>query len=360
VQSVSIPNTPFDNPGAVAASVSAAPRNLRGSPLHFKTPYNQQFSLDIQHELVRNFVVDVGYYGSKGTHLLGIADINQPKPGAYVAAGLGTPLPNETVLNRIRPFLGYGPINQLDTRFDSNYHSLQAGARWQLKGNSLIGLNYTWSHALTDAQTDRSSAAQNTYNAYAEYGPSQLDRRHVFTANYIYDLPFFRTRHDVLGYTLGNWELSGIVAFNTGLPITATTASGADPAGQGVQLSTSAAGLRPDQISNPNSGPRTFLQWFNVGAFADVPAGQFRPGTEKPGAIRGPGYQRWDVALMKNIPIREDMRFQFRAEAFNIFNHTNFDTVNRVFDSTNPNNGFGQIASTRAPRIMQLALKLYF
>ncbi len=358
VQSVSILNTQFSNPAAVAPTLSALPPALRVSPVNFKTPYNTEWNLDIQHELRRNLMVDVGYYGSKGTHLLGIADINQPQPGAFVAAGLNPAAANfEATLNRIRPFLGYGPINGIDTRFDSNYNALQAGANWHFGKNSLIGLAYTWSHALTDAQTDRSSAAQNTYNPAAEYGPSQLDRRHVFTANYVYDLPFFSNRHDVLGYTLGGWELSGLVTANSGLPLTAFTTSSADPAGQGTALSTSAASLRPDQIANPNSGaPHSLTQWFNTAAFANVPAGQFRPGNAGRGTIIGPGFQRWDVALMKNIPVREDMRFQFRAEAFNVFNHTNFNTVSTTLGS----GSYGQVTGVRDPRIMQVALKFYF
>jgi hypothetical protein len=357
VQSVTIPNTQFSNPAAGTPTISALPLSLRSSPVNFKTPYNTEWNLDIQHEVRRNLVVDVGYYGSKGTHLLGIADINQPQPGAFVAAGLNPTASNfETTLNRIRPFLGYGPINQIDTRFDSNYNALQTAANWRFGKNSLIGLSYTWSHALTDAQSDRSSAAQNTYNPTAEYGPSQLDRRHVFTANYVYDLPFFRERHDVLGYTLGGWELSGLVTGNSGLPLTAfTTGSSADPAGQGTRLSTSSASGRPDQIANPNAGaPHTLTQWFNTAAFVTVTGA--RPGNEGRGAIIGPGFSRWDVALMKNIPVHEDMHFQFRAEAFNVFNHTNFNTVGTTLGTAS----FGQITGVRDPRIMQVALKFYF
>jgi hypothetical protein len=346
VQSISISNTQFSNPAAVAPNISALPLSLRGSPVDFKTPYNQEWDLDIQHELRKNLVVDVGYYGAKGTHLLGIADINQPKPGAATtAAGI----------NAVRPFVGYGPINAIFTGFGSNYNSLQASANWRFSGSSLIGLSYTWSKALTDAQTDRSSAPENVYNIAAEYGPSQLDRRQVFTANYVYDLPFFKNRHDALGYVAGGWEISGLMTANTGLPLTVTT-SGLDPAFQGVNLSTSAASGRPDLIGNPNNGPQTFTQWFNTAAFAPVPTGQVRPGNAGRGVVVGPGFQRWDVALMKNIAVREDMHFQFRAEAFNVFNHTNFNTVGTTFGTST----FGKVTGVRDPRIMQVALKFYF
>jgi hypothetical protein len=352
VQSITIPNTQFANPGAGTPSISALPLALHASPVDFKTPYNTEWDLDIQHELRRNLVIDVGYYGSKGTHLLGIADINMPQPGVAFADGITT----GNGLNQIRPFLGYGPINTLLTGFDSNYNALQATANWHFGKNSLVGVAYTWSKALTDAQTDRNSAPQNVYNIAAEYGPSQLDRRQVLTANYIYDLPFFGNRHDVLGYVAGGWELSGLVTANSGLPLTAFT-TGVDPGGLGVALAAEAASGRPDLIGNPNDAPKTLLQWFNTAAFAAVPAGQHRPGNEGRGTIVGPGFSRWDVALMKNIPVHgEAMHFQFRAEAFNVFNHTNFNTVGTTLGLSS----FGQVTSTRDPRIMQVALKFYF
>jgi hypothetical protein len=124
-----------------------------------------------------------------------------------------------------------------------------------------------------------------------------------------------------------------------------------------VQLSTSAASLRPDQVGDPNAGaPHSFTQWFNTAAFLDVPAGQARPGNAGRGVILGPGYQRWDVALMKNLPVHEAMRFQFRAEAFNVFNHTNFNTVSTTLGS----GLYGTVTGVRDPRIMQVALKFYF
>jgi len=284
-----------------------------------------------------------------------------PLPGAYVGAGLAPAVNagNEDVLNQIRPFLGYGPISALLTGFDSNYHSLQASARYQFSGNSLIALNYTWSKNLTDAQTDRSSAPQNTYDLQSEYGPSQLDRRNIFTADYIYDLPFFRGRHDAVGYTLGGWELSGIINADSGTPLTIFSfgnGNSGDPAGQAVQGSTPAT-LRPDQIGDPNSGaPHKVTQWFNTAAFADVPVGQARPGDARRGSVVGPGFWRFDAALLKNFPIHESISAQFRAEFFNILNHTNFNGVSTTLGS----GSFGQVTSTRDPRIGQLALKIYF
>jgi hypothetical protein len=181
----------------------------------------------------------------------------------------------------------------------------------------------------------------------------------VFSANVVYDLPWLRAQHGFFGRVLGGWELSGIGQAATGLPFTVTGGSNIDPAGQGVKLAASAAGYRPDLIGDPNANaPHTFLQWFNTGAFANVPAGQFRPGTEPRGAVRGPGYFRIDTSLFKNFRFTESTSLQFRAEAFNVLNHTNFDSISTSFIPGSTS--FGKVTATRDPRIMQLALKFYF
>jgi len=207
---------------------------------------------------------------------------------------------------------------------------------------------------LTDNQTDRSSAPQSIYNRAADYGPSQLDRRHVLSVNYVYELPFFREQHGLVGHALGGWQLSGITSFASGTPFTPTT-SGVDPGALGF-LGSSASGGRPDLIANPKLNPsaRSRLKWFDPGAFALAPAG--RPGDATRGNIIGPGYQKWDMTLSKRIKFRESMDLQFRAEAYNVFNHTNFLGLSTAFGGTT----FGQVTSTRDPRLVQFALKFGF
>src|SRR5262249_60358285 len=113
---------------------------------------------------------------------------------------------------------------------------------------------------------------------------------------------------------------------------------------------------RPERVDNPNLDPgaRSRLFWFNTFAFAAVPAGVTRPGDSPRGVVIGPGYQKWDMTLGKRFKLRENVSLQFRAEAFNVFNHTNFLGVSTAFGSTT----FGQITSTRDPRLIQFALKL--
>jgi len=324
--------------------------------------------LDVQHEFRDGWIADISYVGNHGTHLLGEEDLNMPMPGAYVAAGLSTTnaagnifpgtagVQNENLLNIIRPFKGYGPITAIESRFNSNYNALQSELQKRF-GSSMLKLDYTYSKALTDNQTDRSTAPQDPYNIRQEYGPLQGDRTHIFSADYVYTLPWLKSQQGLVGHIVGGWQLSGIVSIATGLPLTVTSTQAFDPAGQGVKLSASPASYRPDLIGNPNEGaPHGFTQWFNTAAFANVPAGQARPGTETRGVVRGPGYQRWDVSLAKNIRVTERMGFDFRADAINVFNHTNFQGVDTGLGDTT----FGQITSTRDPRVLQLGLKFNF
>ena len=360
ISSINISNTRLDNPGSGVPNVSAAPLSLRGTPYDTNTPYVQQWSLDVQRELLKGLVLDVGYFGSKGTHLLGIVDLNLIAPGVAQAAGLVKPGEQVTSattpkLNAVRPYKGYVAINAPQNWFNSNYHSLQVAMEKRFSSGSLIKAAYTWAHNLTDNQSDRSNAPQNPYNFKADYGPASLDRRHVLTVSYVYELPWLRKQEGLAGRVFGGWQLSGITTYAAGTPLTVTT-TGIDPAALGF-LGPSASGPRPDLIGDPNSGaPHTIAQWFNTSAFAEVPTGVTRPGNAGRGVVLGPGYGRWDLTLGKNVKIRETIKLQFRAEMFNIFNHTNPSSVNTTRTSTL----FGQVTGTRDPRLVQLGLKFYF
>ncbi len=364
VQSVTYSNASFSNVTGGTLGVSAAPLGLHATPIPFRTPYVQQWSFDIQRQLPHNLVLDIGYYGSKGTHLFGIVDINEAYPGAALAAGLHAANGNtifttadDPNINAVRPYLGWNYINALETAFDSNYHSLQTSVSRQFRSAGQISGSYTYSKNLTDNQTDRSTAPQNSYNWHeGEYGPAQLDRTHVFTFNYVYTIPIFRNGHGAAAYALKGWEISGITSYYSGSPFTVTTSS-VDPAGLGF-LGNSAATSRPDMTCNPNEGaPHTVAQWFNKSCFAPVPQGAVRPGNAGRGVVRGPGFGNWDVSLKKSFAIGERVNLQLRGESFNFLNHPNPDG----FGSTNITSSlFSQITTFRAPRRIQIAAKLTF
>lgn len=359
-------NTTLNNPGAVSAYVGTAPVPLRSIEPKWKTPYTQEWSLDVQQQLTPNTIFDLGYYGSSSTHLPGMEDINQPLPGQYVTAlapyGVTIPVSYTTTpqLNYIRPYRGYDAINSYEPVFSGNYNSLQASLQQHFKKDSFLNINYTWSQALTDATGD-GATPQNTYDPHAEYGPSGLDIRNVFNANYVYLLPFYEDQAGVLGHLLGGWEVSGIVNAYSGFYATVYQFFD-DPAGQGVIDGNSFSAGRPDQISNPNKATatsgkiHTFNQWFNTSAFALVPAGQARPGNAHNGSVIGPGWQNWDVSLFKNTNITNRVSTQFRAETYNTFNHVNPTAFGTAFQI----GLYGQVYAVQNPRVMQLAMKLYF
>jgi outer membrane receptor protein involved in Fe transport len=363
VDSVSIPNTTLSNPAGGTASVQNSPKALRGTAADWNTPYTQQWSLDIQHQFTPSTILSLGYVGTKGTHLLGIVDINTVFPGLAYTSGLvpaSTTFTsaNETILNLIRPYQGYNSINVIEPWFNSNYNALQVYGQKHFKGNSLIAFSYTWSKNLTDNWSDRSNAPQNAYNAHeGEYGLAMLDRRQVFTADFVYDLPFFTAQKGLVGKTLGGWELSGILYFNTGLPNTVTTLAGTDPAALGI-LGPSSASPRPNMVCDPNqNAPHTRFQWFNASCFQNVPAGVHVPGNAGRGVVEGPGFERVDLALFKSVTFKERYRFQLRWEATNAFNHANPNAYGSVGLGSSL---FDQITTYRDPRIIQLGAKFYF
>jgi hypothetical protein len=381
VQSVTYSNASFSNISAGALGTTTAPLGLHATQLPARIPYGQQWNFTIEHRLSRNMLMSVAYVGSKGTHLLGIVDINEAYPGIALAAGLhnttgtGSNAPGTTIfntgddprINAVRPYYGWNYINAIEPAFDSNYHSLQVTWNRNMGAAGSLNLAYTWSKNLTDNGSDRSNAPQNSFNWHeGEYGPYPGDRSHVFTFNYVYHLPIFNGSRGFLGGALKGWELSGILQTYTGTAGTVTTSS-VDPAGLGI-LGNSVASPRPDMLCDPRANqPEQYaglgqsaarkLMWFNTSCFASVPQGAVRPGNAGRGVIRGPGFFNIDASLMKNFRVAERMRAQFRIESLNTFNWVNpsgFASLN--ITSTN----FGQISGFRAPRRVQLALKVIF
>ncbi len=356
VTSTSISNTSLDNPGVVQGAPNLSPPDIGGIAANWKQPYTMMWSMDMQQQLTPSMVFDLGYYGSAGRHLIGVVDINQAPLGGFQALGITGPVSagDTQKLNQIRPYQGYASIDLFSPVFTSNYNSLQTSLTKHFTENSMVVLNYTWSHALGTASSDY-RAPQYSADIRAEYGDLDYDRRSIFTANYVYDLPFFKHQEGFVGHTLGGWQVSGILYANTGSHITATASR--DPGGLGLRDPNTFEGGRPDIIGDPNSGvPHTITQWFNTSAFALVPAGVIRPGNEPRGTIVGPGYFRWDTSLFKNMKFTERLNLQFRAEAFNVLNHTNFNNPITSYTSSL----FGHITTARDPRQLQLALKLLF
>jgi len=379
--------------GASVVTSAAAPSLIRGVDTDYKTPYMQHWSLDIQHQFGKNTVASVGYYGSKGTHLIGIVDINN-LPAGYAATqncavgastvvsapcqakdpvtGLYTPFTSaasELILDQLRPYRGWKGIGMVEPRFNSNYHSLQFSGQHRFSGSSQLNVAYTWAKNLTDNQTDRSTAPMDAFNIAAERGRAQLDRRHVFVANFVYELPFFKGQHGFVPLILGGWQSSGILTLQTGIPYTPTY-SAFDPAGIGFLNASSPAGGRPYVTCDPNEGGKhTFEEYFNYSCFqsSSPTLAAAVAGSAGRGVINGPGTRRFDLTLTKNFHFTDTMSLQLKAEAYNVFNTVNFTTINvaastphAVNATTGAVTGFGTVSGVRDPRTMQFGVKFLF
>lgn len=352
-----ISQTSFDAPGNGVPVASKSPVPIYAYQPNDAEPYLQSWSLDLQQQLSNTVLFDVGYYGNRALHLgVGMPateDINQPFPGEYAQKGIipgnNVTAGNSQKLNQIRPYLGYAAISSVQTMFSTNYNSLQVSLQKRAANGTILAANYTFSKSLGNFHIP-----QNIYNLQSEYGPDGNDRTNIFNASFVYPLPFLRSQQGIVGHLLGGWETTGIISYGSGLFLTAHTIA-VDPGGIGL-LDGPATG-RPDYVSNPNQGARHKLtQWFNTNAFAQVPAGQYRPGNDGVGNILGPGYGNWDLSVFKNLSLPRSVNMQFRAESFNAFNHTNFAGVQTTLGQSN----YGQVTDAGPARVMQLAVKLVF
>jgi hypothetical protein len=328
----------------------------------FRVPSYQDYNISVQHEVMPNTVAEIAYVGTKGTHLLGDINYNQPTLAARLAApGIG--------INAIEPFLGYGGITARDPVFTSNYNSLQATLNRRLSHGLEVGVAYTWSKLLTTNPIDRGWESQDTYNLKQSYGLSSTNTPQMLSLNYVYQEPFFKQQRGA-GWVLGGWELSGIVTVQTGQSQTITQANDPwslvtttnstlactisatqttcplYPGGMGV------GNPRPNQIGG-SKGPKTVGEYFNTASFSDA-VGQF--GTAAPGTVLGPGYQRWDTSLFKNFKFGERAALQLRLETFNTFNHGSPASVDTGVDDK----AFGQVTSYHIPRNVQIGGKFTF
>jgi len=345
-----------------ANATSPVSLTTTGTPA-FKVPSYMDYNLSVQHEIMPNTVLEVGYVGTKGTHLLGDIDLNQPT----VATRLANP---QVFENAIAPFLGYGGITSRATDYTSNYNSLQLSLNRRLSKGLTLGVAYTWSKLLTTNTNDRGTSAYDTYNLKGSYGPSGLNTPQMFVMSYVYDFPFYKDQKGLAGHLLGGWELSGIVTIQSGqsqtitqsndpwsvVTINSTTPYCSTPPCPlypgGLGMGSSTITIRADQNGSA-SGSKSVTKFFNTAAFANA-VGHF--GSSRPGAFLGPGYQIWDTSLIKNVNFGERASLQLRLETFNTFNHGSPSSIDTGVDDS----AFGSVNGWHDPRNVQLGVKIRF
>lgn len=340
------------------------------------TPYSEQYTLSIQRQFGKNTVVTAGYVGSQSHHLLALLEANPGNPAlclalsqpGQVAAGSPTCGPfgesnvyttasGQTIRGTRGPFgSNFGSVDWLTTIGNANYNALQLSIRHTSRRLELQA-GYTYSKSLDNSSSI--SDQLNPYNYAATYAPSAFDLKHNFVASYRYELPVDRLFGRRNALTSG-WSLSGITRFSTGFPVTFTNASdnslmGTQPDGVnalGVDLPNVASGPL-----NLNQDPRNGQPYFNTSLFSVQPLGQ--PGNAARRMFYGPGIANFDIGLSKSVSMGEARSLQFRLETFNTFNHAQFFGSNSVNgEITSP--GFGQVVSAAAPRLVQLAVKMFF
>jgi len=343
-------------------------------------PYAQDWNLNIQRAFGNDWLAQIGYVGTNGTKLPRFVEGN---PTVFVPGvdATGDPISNENNVNQRRLYSGctlaqpngcvFASAGLIEGIANSSYNSLEASLRKRFGHGLSFLASYTLSKSIDDVSSfnitgsasqpvaGENDLAQNPFDIAAERGRSMFDARHRLVLSYQWSLPLWRQPNTWYEHVLGDWQLNGITTFMSGTPFTVFDSSDNSLQGGAPEI-TGFSANRPNLIGNPNSGPRTPQEWFNVSAFQQLapdPLGRFQVfGDEGRNVVQGPGYMNWDFSAFKNIRVAESREFQFRAEFFNLFNHTNF----RLPDSDISSPTFGQIHTDLGPRVIQLALKFLF
>ncbi len=347
VRTVVLSNGRVDNPGSGTAS-TAPPGGFEALDRNLKAPTVYQWSVGVQRMLPWKLTLDVNYVGNEARNLLRVRELNFVIPGATGVA--------PTPINNNRPYLGYGRITINETTAKSDYQGLQLQLNKRSDKDFSFGVAYTLSRSRNDADSEDSTSsgnlAQDPRHPHGEWAYQDFDRRHVFSVNYIYYLPWYRDSRSWAGQVLGGWQVTGITRFNTGRRLNIT--AGTNTAICGDQVTLRANGVQGVDPNGPPDGGRTAAMWLNPAAF-------IRPATNQLGdlprnAVEGPSFFSTDVSLFKNIKLARTWKVQLRAEAFNVFNQKNYRTIGTNITASN----FGQVTAYDAQRIFQFGLKLNF
>jgi hypothetical protein len=345
---------------------------------NLRLPYAQDWNLNIQRALGADWLLEIGYIGTKGTKLPRFIEGN---PAVYI--------PGESTQDNAdyrRLYSGctvadptgtctYSSVGEIAGIADSSYNALQVSLKRRFAHGFSMLASYTFSKTLDDASSfnitgsasqsvaGENDLAQSPFDVKSEWGRSMFDARHRLVVSYQWNLPWFRHPDTWYGHILGNWQVNGITTFMSNTPFTVYDSSNPSLQGSAPEIS-GFYSSRPNIVGNPNSGAcvangvsipvRTAGCWFNTGAFAHAAMGTF--GDVGRNTMDGPAFQQWDFSAVKTIPIHESMNLQFRGEIFNIFNNVNFLLPNNDINSP----GFGQITAAQPGRIVQLALKFQF
>jgi Carboxypeptidase regulatory-like domain/TonB-dependent Receptor Plug Domain len=397
--------------GIFSSNTVSGPLNVTSIPTRAIWPYVQQWNFNIQHEFPSNTVLTVAYAGSKGTHLTDQRDINQllpvpaslnPYPAHQVISSddcnsltvNGNPVTGPALNNLnvacgaspdpYRPYQGFGDITALEDEANSSYNALQVSARRNI-GRLNLSLAYTWSHSIDDSSDRYDTNFVDSYDLRSSRASSNFDQRHILNVSWVYDLPFF-TRTGFMHTAFGGWQWSGLMTFQTGVPFSITNGAFGDNAGVGNGVG---SGSYVDIIGNPYATPPQAGVVGNIGPLLYNPAAFAEPtgltfGDAGRNILNSPSRTNFDMGLFKHFQLHSEQRaIEFRAEAFNVFNHTQWlpmnvnGTTSQNVQATcygGPNNSPGDPScftvgnannfllppGAHNPRILQLGMKFIF
>jgi hypothetical protein len=305
----------------------------------YRIEYNEVWNASIEREVAASTLISVSFVGSRTVH-------------ADSGTVLNVPLPGPGAIAPRRPIPQLAQISDIRWNGWASYNALSLSAKRRLAKGLLFDANWTWSHSIDDASDpgttlNETNIPQNVYDLGAEKASSSFDHRQRLVLSSLYQIPIANSAPRWARALFGQWQAGGNFTAQSGAPFTVNISSDQANIGAGPAQ-------RPDVSGNPNNGPKTPQEWFNTAVFSLPQLYTF--GNAPRNAVIGPELEEFDVSLQKDIPLHEALTLRFRSEAYNIFNHPNFNIPNRIAQTAN----FGSISSAQDSRQLQFALKLIF
>jgi hypothetical protein len=331
-------------------------------PTTYKLPVTYSWNLAVEQQYTNKLSGRIAYVGSRSNHQYVPSDTN-PTYNQGPSIGKRVYFSTNTLQNYTQQ------IALVDSGGNAIYHSMQASLQNRVSNGLTLFFNYTWSKAIDNFPFGASATAVVPGSGYSlpiyernfkrlDYGPSDYDHRNVISLSYVWQLPKFTGGNAIARYAVNGWQTNGIFAFRSGDPLTVTGAGNS-----GTNLGRERGvwnGQNPYGGNACGSVTTACKSYLNTVNFSTNPSYTVNLplsyGNIVKGSFVGPQYADWDVSVMRYFPVHEALQFQFRAEYFNVLNHSNFGDPN----ASVTNGAFGRVTSASDPRIGQMSLKLLF
>jgi hypothetical protein len=340
---------PFPYIYTPATSRFTFPMSLFTSPAPtLNASYIHNLSASIQQALPGGMQLNVGYVGKLEK---GLVRMIQANPATY---GPGATLANTDARRPLLPGV-YASVRQVCNCSPATYHSMQVSLSKRYSGGLTFMLAYTFGKLLDHySATNLGQTPQNPANAAADRARSDFDRRQVFSASIVYQIPFYKNANVLLRGVFSNWAVDSLIQLSSGLPFNVVTGRDASLTGVGFD--------RPNAIGDPYRSSYAnrddeLNHFFNTSAYVANLPGHYGNSGRNP--LSGPGFQNVNLSLVRSFPLGEHFgKLQFRSEFFNALNHPNFGQPDG--NLANASTTFGKITTASDPRIIQFALRYQF